>query len=106
MQKRLGTALRSYKKKQWGAVLSHGKGTGSKNVTDPIIDCMQNAMGMLSTITKVIKSHLLQLFGPYIITWSWGPPEESVESQHSYCSNGDTTWCKYHKDKIFNREHI
>ena len=43
---------------------------------------------------KVIKSLLLQLFGP---------PEEIVESQHSYCPNGDKTWCKYHKDKIFNR---
>ena len=31
-----------------------------------------------------------------------GPPEESVESQHSYCPNDDKTWCKYHKDKIFN----
>ena len=27
-----------------------------------------------------------------------GPPEESVESQHSY-----KTWCKYHKDKIFHQ---
>ena len=26
------------------------------------------------------------------------PPEESVESHHSYCPNGDKTWCKYHKD--------
>ena len=60
MQKRLRTALRSYKKKRWGAVLSDGKGTGSKDVTDPIIDCMQTAMGMLSTITKVIKSLLVQ----------------------------------------------
>ena len=32
------------------------------------IDCMQTAMGVLSTTTKVIKSLLLQLFGPYIIT--------------------------------------
>ena len=30
-----------------------------------------------------------------------GPPEESVESQHSYRPNDDKTWCKYHKDKIF-----
>ena len=30
------------------------------------------------------------------------PPEESVESQHSYFPNDDKTWCKYHKDKIFN----
>ena len=32
-----------------------------------------------------------------------GPPEESVASQHSDCPNGDKTWCKYHKDKIFNQ---
>ena len=25
-------------------------------------------------------------------------PEESVESQHSYCPNEDKPWCKYHKD--------
>ena len=31
-----------------------------------------------------------------------GPPEENVESQHSYCPNGDKTWCKY-QGKIFNR---
>ena len=30
------------------------------------------------------------------------PPEEIVKSQHSYCPNDDKTWCKYHKDKIFN----
>ena len=33
---------------------------------------------------------------------SMGPPEESGESQ-PYCPTGDKTWCKYHKDKIFNR---
>ena len=59
---------------------------------------MQTAMGMLSTITKVIKS-IWAIYHHMIM----GPPEESVESQHSYCPNGDKTWCKYHKDKIFNR---
>ena len=68
VQKQLGTALHSYKKKRWGAVLSAGKGTGGKDVTDPIIYCMLTAMGMPSIITKVIKSLLLQLVGPYIIT--------------------------------------
>ena len=66
VQIRLGTALRSYKKKRWVAALSDGKGTGSKDVTDPIIYCMQTAMGMLST-TKVIKSLLLQLVGPSMV---------------------------------------
>ena len=32
VQKRLGTALRSYKKKRCGAVLPDGKGTGSEDV--------------------------------------------------------------------------
>ena len=32
VQKRLGTALCSYKNKRWGVVLSDGKGTGSKDV--------------------------------------------------------------------------
>ena len=63
---------------------------------------MQTEMGMLSTITKVVKSLLLQLFGPYH-HMIMGPPEESVESQHSYCPHGDKTWCTYHKDKIFYR---
>ena len=45
----------------------------SKDVTDPIIDCMQTAMGMLSTITKAIKSLLLQLFGQYISSHDHGP---------------------------------
>ena len=31
-----------------------------------------------------------------------GPLEESVERQNSYCPNDDKTWCKYHKDEIFN----
>ena len=32
VQKRLGTALRSYNNKRWGAILSDGKGTGGKDV--------------------------------------------------------------------------
>ena len=104
VQKRLGTALRSYRKKRCGAVLSDGKGTGSKDVTDPIIDdCMQTAMGMLSTITKVIKSLLLQLFGPYIITWSWAHQEKVLKTSILSAQMGDKTWPKYHKDEIFNR---
>ena len=68
MQKWLGTTLHSYTKKRWGAVISAGIGTGSKDVTNPIIYCMLTAMGMPSIITKAIKTLLLQLVGPYIIT--------------------------------------
>ena len=44
MQKRLGTALRSYKNKRRDAVLSAGKGTDGKGrLADPIIDRMQTS---------------------------------------------------------------
>ena len=96
MQKRLGTALHSYKEKRWGAVLSAGKGTGSKDVTDPIIYCMLTAMGMPSIITKVIKSLLLQLVGPYIITLIMGPPEGSILISQMVIKLGlSTTKIKY-----------
>ena len=41
---------------------------------------MQTAMGMLSEITKMTKSLLLQLFGPYIITWSWAHQKKVLEA--------------------------
>ena len=39
---------------------------------------MQTAMGMLST--KVIKSPILQLFGPYIITRSWAHQKKVLKA--------------------------
>ena len=78
MQKQLGTALHSYKKKRWGAVLSAGKGTGGKDITNPIIYCMLTAMGMPSIIIKVIKSLLLRLVGAIYHHMIMGPPEGSI----------------------------
>ena len=74
VQKRLGTALHSYKKKRRGAVLSAGKGTGSKDVTDPIIYCMLTAIhnnkgDQVSSIAAswAIYHHMIM-----------GPPEGSI----------------------------
>ena len=75
-------------------------GTALRSFTDPIIDCMQTAYGyaicnkgqQASSIAAIWANHHMIM----------GPPEESVVSQHSYCPNDDKTWCKYHKDKIFN----
>ena len=102
MQKRLGTALCSYKNKRWGAVLSDDKGTGGMwHLTDPNrlyansdgYAIPNNKGDQVSSIAAIwtIYHHMIM-----------GPPE-SVESQHSNCPNDDKTWCKYHKDKIFNR---
>lgn len=46
MQKRLGTALRKYKKDMVGEKLSDGKTVGGKGrLTDKVIDKMQNYYG-------------------------------------------------------------
>ena len=46
IQKRLGTALREYKKKKKGVKLLDGKGVGGTNrLTDKFIDKMQNHYG-------------------------------------------------------------
>ena len=87
VQKRLGTTLHSYTNKQRDAVLS-----GQRN-------CKQH-MGLLSAITKLIKSLLLQLFGPYIITSVAHQKKvlkASILSAQMVIKLG-----KYHKDKIFN----
>ena len=42
----------------------------------------------------------------YCTTWAiyfhtiCGPPEESLETQHSYCPDSLDTWCKYKQDII------
>ena len=71
MQKRSGTALHSYKKKRWGAVLSAGEGTGSKGVTDNSNGyAIHNNKGdQVSSIAAswAICHHMIM-----------GPPEESI----------------------------
>ena len=72
IQKRLGAALRSYKNKKQGVLLSDGKGVGegggggSERLTDPIIDRMQTAYGYLGGI-KVTQRLLAKLSGLYTI---------------------------------------
>ena len=60
-------------------------------------------MGMLSTITNVVKHLLLQLFGPYIITWSWAHQKKVLKAiiliAQMMIKLGVSS---YHKDKIFN----
>ena len=103
VQKRLDTALRSYKNKRHGEVLSDGKGPGSKGCfADPIIDRMQTAYEYAIRNNKGDQASSIAAIWAIYHHMIMGPPEERVESQHSYCPNDDTIWCKYHKDKIFN----
>ena len=64
---------------------------------------MQTAMGMLANNNKGDQVSSIAAIWAIYHYMIMGPPEVSVESQYSYCPNRDKTWCKYHKDKIFNR---
>lgn len=100
VQKRLGTALRKYKKDMKGKKLSDGKTVGGRGrLTDKVIDKMQNYYGkairgnkenlegMKSSI-KAIQHHMIK---------GEGTPQEQ---QHRYCPKSSDTWCKYQKDKM------
>ena len=105
MHKRLGTALRSYKNKRWGAVLSDGKGTGGKGrLTDPIIDRMQTAYVYATRNNKNDQASSIAAIWAIYHHMIMGPPEESVASQHSYCPmmiklDVSTTKIKYSTQK-------
>ena len=99
VQKRLGTALRKYKKDNKGKKLSDGKTVGGKGrLTDKVIDKMQNYYrkairgnkgdlnGMKESI-KAIECHMIK------------NAKVGLKEQHQYCPKSGDTWCKYWKDK-------
>ena len=60
---------------------------------------MQTAYGYAIRNTKGDQSSSITAIWIIYHHIIMGPPEESVESQHSYCPNDDKLWCKCHKDK-------
>ena len=98
VQKRLGTALRKYKKDKKGNKLSDGKSVGGKGwLTDKIIDQMQNYYGKairenkgslawMKQSIKAIQCHMIK------------NSKLSLHKQH--CAKSKDTWCKYWKDKL------
>ena len=100
VQKRLGTALRKYKKDRRGQKLADGKGVGGKGrLTDKVIDRMQNYYG------KAIRNNSGDLEGMkesikavecHMIVDETLP----LEKQHQHCPKGEDTWCKFWIDKL------
>lgn len=99
VQKRLGTALRKYKKDKKGQKLTDGKTVGGKGrLTDKIIDSMQNYYGQairenkgnlegMKKSIKAIQHHMIK------------DSSQTLEEQHQYCPKSPDGWCKYWKDK-------
>ena len=105
IQKRLGTALRTYKNKRRGAVLSDGKSTGGKGrLTDQVVDRMQTSYGYAIRNNKGDQAATIKAIWAIYHHMIIGPQYECLESQHSYCPRGERSWCKYHRDKIFDTQ--
>ena len=85
VQKRIGTALRKYKKDMKGKKLEDGKGIGGKGrLTDKVVDKIQNYYGEairenpgnlegMKQSINAIKSHMIE------------NDNLSLEAQHQYC---------------------
>ena len=59
-----------------------------------VINCMQTAYGYAIHNNKGDQTSSIAAIWAIYHHVIIGQPEESVESQHSYCPNDDKTWCK------------
>ena len=98
VQKRLGNALREYKRKNKGKKLCDGKGISGKNrLTDRICDKMQNHYG------SAIRNNSNDKDGMHNAIWAIfkhmiRSDGESLKQQHYYCPQTKDTWCKFWKE--------
>ena len=101
VQKRMGSALRSYKNGRRGTKLSDGKGVGGTGrLTDAVVDRMQTHYGYAIRNNKGNITEIINAIWAIFYHMLAGPPDETVEEQHKYCPKTDSTWCKYQKDMI------
>ena len=95
IQKRLGTALREYKRKNKGKVLSDGGKVGGKNrLTGVAIDKMQNNFGFAIRNNVGDKKKMNDAIWA-VYHHSIKNSEEPFAAQHRYCPTSNDTWCKY-----------
>ena len=101
VQKRMGSALRSYKNGGRGTKLSNGKGVvGTGWLTDAVVDHMQTYHGYAIRNNKGNTTEITNVIWPIYYHMLAGPPDETAEYQHKYCPKTETTWCMYQKDII------
>ena len=97
IQKRMGTALRNFKKKAKGTKLSDGKGvSGQGRLTDDLINKIQNYYG------QCIRNNKGDLNGMHNDIWAIFKHividnNKSLEEQHANCPKD--RWCKFWNDR-------
>lgn len=99
MQKRMGRALRKYKKDMKGRELADGKGVaGVGRLTDKVINRIQNYYGNAtrenSGNLQGMKESIKAIQGHRIVDDGM-----SLEKQHRHCPKGKDTWCTFWADK-------
>ncbi|XP_068700909.1 uncharacterized protein [Montipora foliosa] len=106
VQKRLGTALRNYKKNMKGAGLKMsdgGKVDGRGRLTDNVIDKMQKYYGRAirenTGNLEKMKNSVWAIYHHMIKNDLC-----SLEEQHKLCPKDQDTWCKFWKDKAAYKE--
>ena len=101
VQKRMGTALISFKNKKRGSVLSDGKGVGgSGRLTNVIIDKIQTYYGYAIRKNKGNTGKIQEAIWAIYHHMLKGPETESLDEQHTFCPKTDDTWCRYQKDVV------
>lgn len=102
VQKRMGSALRTFKKDHKGRKLADGKTVGGKGrLTDKVIDKIQNYYGNAirrnAGDLKQMKNDIWAIYHHMIRDDS-----QKLEVQHKLCPKSSDTWCKFWQDKTNN----
>lgn len=98
VQKRMGSRLRNYKKKNGNKILSDGKKVGGAGrLTGHAIDTIQIFYGLAirRNAKKGVQAMKSAVWAEY---FHLGSTDENPE--HSLCPNDSDTWCKYQKAKL------
>ena len=99
IQKRIGRALREYKRRHKGIKLADHKSVGGpKRLTDAMIDHIQNFYGQairnnnnLQSMQNAIWAIFYHMIKDETLT---------VDEQHKYCPQSPDRWCKFWFDNI------
>lgn len=100
IQKRMGNALRNYKKDGKGKKLADGKTIGGKGrLTKERINIIQryygNAIRKNTGDLQAMQNAIWAIFHHSIQPAT----NVSLEEQHRFCPKGESTWCKFNSDK-------
>ncbi|MBP1527417.1 MAG: hypothetical protein H9Q66_05815, partial [Spiroplasma ixodetis] len=102
VQKRMGTRLRSLKKKLGSEKLSDGKTIGGKGrLTDAVINKIQQYYGQaIRAHTDNVEDMKRAVWAIYFHLWS-----SNERPLHGLCPKGPESWCKYQKAVTSNEDY-